>query len=131
MSGTDIVAEIRSQYGREERQAGELYGDVFAAFESAGFPAYVETRGGLAVCAIAPDGTRFVVASEAALPWDRDALDGWHLSHVAEDEPSTPWRCTVYDTVVATLDYEEAIDVANLVSAARAHLGVCPKSAMA
>ncbi|MEV4741780.1 hypothetical protein [Streptomyces sp. NPDC049555] len=129
MNAIDSVSEIRAQYGPDEHQAVELYSDVIDAFEAAGLPAYVETRGGLAVCAVAPDGSMFVIASEEALPWRRDALDGWHLSHAPEDEPGVPWRCTVYDTVAADLDYGAAIDVTHLVSAARAHLAVCPKAA--
>lgn len=123
------VDEIRAHYGPDEHQAVELYGDVIDAFETAGLPAYVETRGGLAVCAITPTGSLLVVASDDALPWSRDALVGWHLSHTAEDEPGTPWRCTVYDTVSADHHHGVDLSVARMISAGLAHLGACSKAA--
>ncbi|MHA7956359.1 hypothetical protein ACX9I7_01185 [Streptomyces sp. L500] len=123
------VEKIRACYGPDEHQAVELYGDVIDAFETAGLPAYVETRGGLAVCATVSDGSLLIVASDDALPWNRDALTGWHLSHTAEDEPGTPWRCTVYDTVSTGHYHSATLNVAPMVSAGMAHLGACSKAA--
>ncbi|MEU1307880.1 hypothetical protein ABZ419_03135 [Streptomyces cinnamoneus] len=123
------VAAIRAEYGSDEHQAVELYGDVMDAFEEAGFPAYVETRGGLAVCAVTPDGSLLTVASEDALPWDRDRLAGWHLAHTAEDEPGTPWRCTVHDAVAAGHGTGAGEGIEAMVAAAVTHLKTCPHRA--
>lgn len=93
------VAAIQSAYGPEELEALAVYADVVVAFDDVGLPAYVETRGGLAICAYTPDGTLLVVACEDFLPLNRATVTGWHLSHVPEDGPSPKWRCIVHDTV--------------------------------
>ncbi|MFF4408431.1 hypothetical protein ACFY1P_29310 [Streptomyces sp. NPDC001407] len=125
LNAADVVAAIRAAYGPDEHQAVEIYGDVIDALEGAGFPAYVETRGGLAICALTPDGSLLTVASEDALPWDRDKLAGWHLAHTAEDEPGTPWRCIVHDDVTAGHSAgSEGIEA--VVAAAAAHFKTCP-----
>ncbi|GHE09193.1 hypothetical protein [Streptomyces alanosinicus] len=127
------VATIRAAYGPDERRVLAAYGDVHAALEAAGLRPYVETRGGLAVCAYAEDGTLLVLACEDALPLNRDALTGWHLSHVPEDEPGAAWRCVVYDSVPADPGSGEVGDLRllPLVDAAKAHLATCSRTARA
>ncbi|WP_116211663.1 hypothetical protein [Streptomyces olivoreticuli] len=127
LNAADAVAAIRAEYGPDEHQAVEVYGDVIDALEEAGFPAYVETRGGLAVCAFTPDGSLLTVASEDALPWDRDKLAGWHLAHTAEDEPGTPWRCIVHDGAAAGHDTGAGEGFEAVVAAAVTHLKTCPR----
>ncbi|MEV4500892.1 hypothetical protein [Streptomyces klenkii] len=130
LNAADAVATIRAEYGPDEHQAVEIYGDVIDALERAGLPAYVETRGGLAICALTPDGSLLTVASEDVLPWDRNKLAGWHLAHTAEDEPGTPWRCIVHDAVPAgrSAGADEGIEA--VVSAAVTHLKSCPHRSM-
>ncbi|WP_367132766.1 MULTISPECIES: hypothetical protein [Streptomyces] len=129
MSGTtiEVIAAIRAEYGPRELEALRAYGDVVASLEAAGLPAYVETRGGLAICSMAPDGSLFVLASEEALPADRSQLSGWHLSHCPEDSPAVRWRCIVRDTVPAASSAEARGDLAvePLITAAKAHLAAC------
>ncbi|MFI1179947.1 hypothetical protein ACH4UT_10360 [Streptomyces sp. NPDC020799] len=129
MSGTTIeaIAAIRAEYGPRELEALRTYGDVAAALEAAGLPTYVETRGGLALCSMAPDGSLLVVASEEALPSDRSRLSGWHLSHCPEDGPAARWRCIVHDTVPTTSPAGACGDLAlePLIAAAQAHLAAC------
>ncbi|MGI5526869.1 hypothetical protein ACQEVX_05380 [Streptomyces syringium] len=131
MTGTTIeaIAAIRAEYGPRELEALREYGDVVAALEAAGLPTYVETRGGLALCSMAPDGSLLVVASEEALPSDRSQLSGWHLSHCPEDGPAARWRCTAYDSVPAAYSAKPCGDLAlePLAAAALAHLATCPK----
>ncbi|MGD3109528.1 hypothetical protein [Streptomyces sp. YGL11-2] len=131
MPVTDIAAKaarIRASYGPEEQRALAAYADVHSALEEAGLHPYVETRGGLALCAYAPDGTLFVVASEDSLPNNRGGLTGWHLAHVPEDEPSPAWRCLVYDSAPATPGCGErgCLKVDRLAKAATRHLFSCP-----
>lgn len=125
-----VVAQIRAAYGPDEHRALAAYRDAHDALERAGLHPYVETRGGLAICAYTDDGTVFVVACEDALPVDRTALVGWHLAHVPEDEPAPAWRCVVYDTVPALPDPMEPGDVRvePLLEAAMAHLAACAHS---
>ncbi|ANP53670.1 hypothetical protein AVL59_32665 [Streptomyces griseochromogenes] len=124
---TAEVAAVRSTYGPEEERALAVYGDVVAAFDAAGLPAYVETRGGLAICAYAPDGAMLVVACQDFLPLNRVMVTGWHLAHVPEDGPSPKWRCIVHDTVPDDLCCDEpgALRLRPLVDAAKAHLAAC------
>lgn len=130
----DVIAEgagIRATYGPDEHRALAVYSDVHAALEEAGLHPYVETRGGLALCAYAADGTLFVIASQDCLPFDRATLTGWHLTHVPEDEPGPAWRCVVYDSAPMGLYDGEQGDrrVRPLIDAAVAHLDACPRSA--
>ncbi|CAM5313905.1 hypothetical protein [Streptomyces abikoensis] len=131
MSGATIetISAVRAEYGPYEREVLREYGDVVAAFEAAGLPTYVETRGGLALCAMTPDGSLFVVASEDALPSGRAKLSGWHLSHCPEDSPAARWRCTVYDTVpdLSRSMTSGDLAVAPLVTAALTHLVGCSR----
>lgn len=127
---TAEVAAIRADYGPDEHRALAVYSDVHLALEAAGLHPYVETGGGLAVCAFADDGTLFVVAGEDALPfsrWTPGALAGWHLSHVPEDGPAPAWRCVVYDSLPPhSCRYEAGdLDLRPLVEAATAHLAAC------
>lgn len=124
---TAEVAVLRSAYGPEEQRALSVYGDVVAAFDAAGLPAYVETRGGLAICAYVPDGTLMVVACEDFLPLNRATVTGWHLSHVPEDGPSPKWRCIVHDTVDDDPHGGSggSLSVEALVGAATAHVAEC------
>ncbi|MFF4606124.1 hypothetical protein ACFY12_25710 [Streptomyces sp. NPDC001339] len=131
------VAGIRAAYGPDEHRALAVYGDAHAALEEAGLYPYVETRGGLALCAYADNGTLFVVACEDSLPFNRKTpgmLRGWHLSHVPEDGPAPAWRCVVYDTAPACLCCGAAGDLhlTPLVEAVTVHLATCahgPKEA--
>ncbi|GGX50950.1 hypothetical protein [Streptomyces noursei] len=124
------VAGIRATYGPEERRALAAYGDVHEALEEAGLHPYIETRGGLAVCAYTRNGTLLVVASEDFLPLDRGMLMGWHLTHVPEDEPGAAWRCVVYDTVPTDLccDPRGELSLTTLIEAAVAHLAACTRA---
>ncbi|MGX1909381.1 hypothetical protein ACWIID_11000 [Streptomyces phaeochromogenes] len=127
---TAEVAAIRADYGPDEHRALAVYSDVHVALEEAGLHPYVETRGGLAICAFADDGTLFVVACEDALPFDRwapGALAGWHLSHVPEDGPAPAWRCVVYDSLPPHPCHFEVgdLDLRPLVEAATTHLTAC------
>ncbi|MFE4869573.1 hypothetical protein [Streptomyces sp. NPDC056682] len=127
---TAEVAGIRAAYGPDEYRALAVYSDVHVALEEAGLHPYVETGGGLAVCAYADDGTLFVVACEDSLPFNRwapGALAGWHLSHVPEDGPTPAWRCVVYDSLPASPRHREGGDLRlePLVEAAAAHLAAC------
>lgn len=127
---TAEVAAIRAEYGPDEHRALAVYSDVHVALEEAGLHPYVETRGGLAMCAFADDGTLFVVACEDALPFNRWApwaLAGWHLSHVPEDGPGPAWRCVVYDSLPPHPCHNEVgdLDLRPLVEAATAHLRAC------
>ncbi|MGW6021293.1 hypothetical protein [Streptomyces sp. NPDC055099] len=127
---TAEVAGIRATYGPDEHRALAVYSDVHVALEEAGLHPYVETRGGLAICAYADDGTLFVVASEDALPFNRWApgvLAGWHLSHVPEDGPAPAWRCVVYDSLPPHPCPHEVGDLRlePLVEAATAHSDIC------
>ncbi|MGX1668642.1 hypothetical protein [Streptomyces sp. NPDC055400] len=97
------VAGIRAEYGPEELDALAIYSDVHAALESIGLHPYIETRGGLAVCAYAPDGSLVIWAGQDALPLGRRMLMGWHVTHVPEDSNRPPWRCVVRDTTPADL----------------------------
>ncbi|MER6548199.1 hypothetical protein [Streptomyces sp. NPDC001250] len=127
---TTEVAAIRADYGPDEHRALAAYSDVHIALEEAGLHPYVETRGGLAICAFADDGALFVVACEDALPFNRwapGALAGWHLSHVPEDGPAPAWRCVVYDSLPPHPCHYEVGDLGlrPLVEAATAHLPAC------
>ncbi|MEU4999325.1 hypothetical protein [Streptomyces sp. NPDC021622] len=127
---TAEVAGIRAAYGPEEHRALAVYSDVHVALEEAGLHPYVETRGGMAICAYADDGTLFVVAGEDCLPFNRWApgvLAGWHLSHVPEDGPAPAWRCMVYDSLPPhPFRYEVGdLRLEPLVEAATAHLAAC------
>ncbi|MER6424530.1 hypothetical protein [Streptomyces sp. NPDC001137] len=127
---TAKAAAIRADYGPDEQRALAVYSDVHVALEEAGLHPYVETRGGLAICAFADDGTLFVVACDDALPFNRwapRALTGWHLSHVPEDGPAPAWRCVVYDSLPPhPCRYEVGdLDLRPLTEAATAHLAAC------
>ncbi|MEV0445909.1 hypothetical protein AB0I84_10475 [Streptomyces spectabilis] len=126
---TSTVAAVRGTYGPEELDALAAYGDLYAALESAGLHPYVETRGGLAVCAFAADGSLIVVAGQDALPLRRSSLKGWHVTHVPEDSHSPSWRCTVLDTVPPEADGGPAgdLDLDAVTEAVMAHLGVCTR----
>ncbi|MGW0731700.1 hypothetical protein [Streptomyces sp. NPDC002851] len=93
------IATIRADYGPDELEALEVYRDLHAALDGMGLHPYIETRGGLAVCAVTANGTLLVVGGQDALPLRREALTGWHVSHVPEDDPSPAWRCIVHDTL--------------------------------
>lgn len=131
----DVTAEaarIRAAYGPDEHRALAVYSDVHGALEEAGLHPYVETRGGLAICAYADNGTLFVVACEDSLPFNRWApggLAGWHLSHASEDGPAPAWRCVVYDSLPARPCRYEAGDLTlqPLIEAATAHLAACAR----
>ncbi|MEK2474034.1 hypothetical protein [Streptomyces noursei] len=125
------VADIRAAYGPDETAALDVYDDVLTVFQDAGLHPYMETRGGLVICAYAPNGTLLVVASADFLPLDRDMLMGWHLAHVPEDEPGAAWRCDVYDTTPADLCCAPAgtLSLEPLVDAALSHLSACAHAA--
>lgn len=130
---TAEVASIRATYGPDEDRALAVYSDVHGALEEAGLHPYVETRGGLAICAYADDGTLFVIACEDSLPlnrWAPRALAGWHVSHVPEDGPAPAWRCVVYDSLPACPCRYEVGDLRlePLIEAATAHLAVCSRT---
>ncbi|MEN8649150.1 hypothetical protein ABCR94_00485 [Streptomyces sp. 21So2-11] len=99
LNAASAVAAIRDDYGPEELDALAIYSNVHSVLESLGLHPYIETRGGLAVCAYAPDGTLVVVACQDSLPLRRRRLLGWHVSHVPEDSNSPLWRCIVRDTI--------------------------------
>ncbi|MFD3667207.1 hypothetical protein [Streptomyces sp. NPDC058672] len=121
------VAAIRAEYGPEELDALAIYGDVHTALESIGLHPYIETRGGLAVCAYAPDGSLVIWACQDALPLRRHTLMGWHVTHVPEDSNSPSWRCVVRDTAPADLRCgppgDLRLDV--MTEAITRHLAVC------
>ncbi|WP_433547125.1 hypothetical protein ACQPZG_20115 [Streptomyces sp. CA-294286] len=121
------VAALRAECGPEEHEGAAVYGDVLDALDAADLHPYIETRGGLAVCALAEDGTTFIVASNGALPWSRSPLPGWHVTHVPEDEVRPPWRCLVLDTLPADVCCEPpgTLDLALVTEAVRAHAGCC------
>ncbi|WP_411121728.1 hypothetical protein [Streptomyces sp. x-19] len=125
------VADVRATYGPDENAALNVYDDALKAFEDAGLHPYAETRGGLAICAHAPNGTLLVVACQDFLPLNRDMLLGWHLTHVPEDEPAPAWRCVVYDTTPADLRCDPAgnLSLEPLVDAALSHLSACAHTA--
>ncbi|MEU7583807.1 hypothetical protein AB0B50_40225 [Streptomyces sp. NPDC041068] len=92
---------------------------------------YVETRGGLAVCACAADGSLIVVAGQDTLPLRRPSLKGWHVSHVPEDSHNPSWRCTVLDTLPPEGDSGSTGDLslATVADAVTAHLDACTRIA--
>ncbi|WP_157855981.1 hypothetical protein [Streptomyces aureocirculatus] len=128
-----MAAAARAAYGPEELEALAAYSDLCAALESCGLHPYIETRGGLAVCAYTADGSLIVVAGQDALPLRRQSLKGWHITHVPEDSPSPPWRCAVHDTVPQDPASEPpgslALDKAT--EAVTAHLASCRAGAAA
>ncbi|MCX5206701.1 hypothetical protein OG897_35520 [Streptomyces sp. NBC_00237] len=128
MNAVTAVAALRAAYGPDEEQGAAVYGDVLDALAAADLHPYIETRGGLAVCALAEDGTVVVVASNGALPWSRSPLPGWHVSHVPEDEVRPPWRCLVLDTLLADVCCEPpgTLDLTLVTEAVRAHVACCP-----
>ncbi|MFF0742129.1 hypothetical protein ACFYVL_17200 [Streptomyces sp. NPDC004111] len=130
MDFSTAAAALRAAYGPDEEEGAAAYGDVLAALGAAGVHPYVETRGGLAVCALAEDGTAFVVASNGPLPYSRSPLPGWHISHVPEDEVRPPWRCIVLDTLPADVccDPPGTLDLTLVTEAVRAHAARCPNS---
>ncbi|MFD3511973.1 hypothetical protein [Streptomyces sp. NPDC058657] len=124
------VAALRAEYGPEEHEGAAVYGDVLDALAAADLRPYIETRGGLAACGLARDGTVFVVASQTALPLSRSPLPGWHVAHVPEDEVNPPWRCLVLDTLPADVccDPPGSLDLALVTEAVRAHAAACPNT---
>ncbi|MEU5434514.1 hypothetical protein AB0G73_14220 [Streptomyces sp. NPDC020719] len=124
------AARIRAEYGPEELRAMEVYSDTVTALHAAGLHPYIETRGGLAVCAFAPDGSLLVVASHDALPLQRASLSGWHITHVPEDTNCPSWRCTVYDTTPEDPDRDPPgdLDLDAAAEAVTAHLASCPRT---
>ncbi|GGU26430.1 hypothetical protein [Streptomyces violascens] len=121
------AAKIRASYGPEELQALEAYTDVTVTLGTAGLHPYIETRGGLAVCAYASDGTLVVVASHDALPLRRSGLSGWHITHVPEDTNCPPWRCVVHDTTPDDPERDRPgdLDLDAAVEAITRHLSDC------
>ncbi|MCX4666424.1 hypothetical protein OG453_07045 [Streptomyces sp. NBC_01381] len=124
------VTTIRATYGPEELRALEVYRDLHSALDGAGLHPYIETRGGLAVCAVAGNGTLLVIAGQDALPLRRETLTGWHVSHVPEDGPAPEWRCLVHDTVPdsALQAPHGDMDLESLLSAVTRHLTSCTHS---
>ncbi|MEV0370641.1 hypothetical protein AB0I10_12545 [Streptomyces sp. NPDC050636] len=122
------VAAIRTNYGPEEERALAAYGDLITALTGAGLHPYVETRGGLAVCALTEDGSVIAVASGDALPLDRARLMGWHVTHVPEDDVAPSWRCRILDTTPTDPADENPGNLALIpvTTAVKAHLVSCP-----
>ncbi len=107
-----------------------LYGDVVSALTRLGLHPYIETRGGLAVCAFAPDGSLVVVACQDALPLRREMVMGWHITHVPDDEVAPRWRCHIYDSTPRDLccDPPGNLRLSPLAVAISAHLRSCTHS---
>lgn len=132
LTAASKVAAIRAAYGPEELDALAIYGDVHSALESIGLHPYIETRGGLAVCAYAPDGTIVVVACQDALPLRRRMLMGWHVTHAPEDSNSPLWRCIVRDTTPDDLCCDPPGDLRldAITEAISQHLATCSHTAV-
>ncbi|MEU9777230.1 hypothetical protein [Streptomyces sp. NPDC047968] len=124
------AAVRRAEYGPEELDGLAVYGDVVAALGSLGLHPYIETRGGLAVCAFAPDGSVVVVACQDALPLRREMVMGWHITHVPEDEVAPRWRCHIYDSTPRDLccDPRGDLSLSPLAVTIGAHLRTCTHS---
>ncbi|WP_399932122.1 hypothetical protein [Streptomyces kanamyceticus] len=128
-----MAAAARAAYGPEELEALAAYSDLYTALESCGLDPYIETRGGLAVCAYTADGSLIVVAGQDALPLRRQSLKGWHITHVPEDSSSPSWRCIVYDTVPQDPSSEPpgSLVLDEATEAVTAHVAACRAGAAA